>query len=165
MRYNFYQSIITEHGNDCINHAWAGVSSNSKLVQQFDEEWPLMMNNDVALVGKYEIRDTIRDTLISKVFHARLECELKLYRQNNTDRGVDHQGQFTLREYLKVMAGTGGVGGRGKSENAGDLEEEECKEDEQNNNEIEVDGRRRKVAKHVHITDSIRKLFFNSSEM
>ena len=73
--------------------------------------------------------------------------------------------KFTLREYLKVIAGTGGVGGRGKSENAGDLEEEECKEDEQNNNEIEVDGRRRKVAKHVHITDSIRKLFFNSSEM
>ena len=150
MRYNFYQSIITEHGNDCINHAWAGVSSNKKL-----EEWPLMLKIDVALVGKYEIRDTIRDTLISKVFHARLECELKLY-QNNIDPGADYQGQFTLREYLKVMAGTG-VGGGGKSENAGDLEEEECKEDEQNNNEIEVDGRR-KVAKHVHITDSIRKL-------
>ena len=159
VRYNFDQSTITYHGNECIHHAWVQVESNTRLVQRFNDEWPLMMKNDPSLMENLKIRDKIRNTLISKVFHARTECEFKIYKQNNTDRGADQQGQCTLREFLKVIAGTGVYGE--KSEGAEGPTEEECKEDRQYIDEQDLHGRRAKVAKHMENRDGIRKLIFN----
>ena len=119
----------------------------------------LMMKNDPSLMENLKIRDKIRNTLISKVFHARTECEFKIYKQNNTDRGADQQGQCTLREFLKVIAGTGVYGE--KSEGAEGPTEEECKEDRQYIDEQDLHGRRAKVAKHMENRDGIRKLIFN----